>query len=64
MPDITMCSTKDCKKKNECYRYLAKPSQLQSYSVLDITGACNTENNYEMFISCEVKFVRKDDNNA
>lgn len=32
MPDITMCLNKKCSKKNKCYRFLAKPSQVQSYS--------------------------------
>lgn len=33
MPDISMCNNSDCKFKNKCYRYTAKPNQyLQSYS--------------------------------
>jgi hypothetical protein len=32
MPDITMCSGKDCPLKETCYRYTAKPSEYrQSY---------------------------------
>lgn len=31
MPDITMCKGEDCPKKEECYRFLAKPSGLQSW---------------------------------
>jgi hypothetical protein len=32
MPDITMCQNKKCKKKMECYRYIALPDKLyQSY---------------------------------
>ena len=32
MPDITMCSGKDCPLKESCYRYTAKPSEFrQSY---------------------------------
>lgn len=32
MPDITMCSNKDCSKKETCYRFKAKPNEYrQSY---------------------------------
>jgi len=31
MPDITMCSGKDCPLKETCYRYKAEPSDYQSY---------------------------------
>ena len=32
MVDITKCSGYDCPKKNTCYRYKAKPSEIgQSY---------------------------------
>ena len=31
MPDITMCSGKDCPLKETCYRYKAKPDEYQSY---------------------------------
>jgi len=33
MPDITMCAGGDCPKKEDCYRYKAKPSYLQTYFV-------------------------------
>jgi hypothetical protein len=32
MPDITMCENIDCIKKSKCYRYMAKPSSMQSYA--------------------------------
>ena len=32
MPDITMCKSEKCKKRKQCYRAMAKPDQLQSYS--------------------------------
>ena len=32
MPDITMCTNKDCYKKEDCYRFMANPSKKQSYS--------------------------------
>jgi hypothetical protein len=32
MPDISMCAGGNCPKKQDCYRYTAKPSQyMQSY---------------------------------
>jgi len=30
MPDITMCESKSCPKRKECYRATAKPSGRQS----------------------------------
>lgn len=35
MPDIAMCKGTDCPLKNECYRFLATPSEYrQSYFVI------------------------------
>ena len=32
MPDITMCEGTDCPHKENCYRYIAEPSEFrQSY---------------------------------
>lgn len=31
MPDISMCQEEQCELKNNCYRFLAKPSYYQSY---------------------------------
>ena len=33
MPDITMCEGINCPLKMKCYRFLAKPDDLQSYFV-------------------------------
>ena len=33
MPDITMCKDYDCKLKETCFRYNAKPDYYQSYFV-------------------------------
>jgi hypothetical protein len=30
MPDITMCDSKECPKRKDCYRSTAKPSGRQS----------------------------------
>ena len=32
MPDISMCINKDCNLSNMCYRFLATPSEPQSYT--------------------------------
>lgn len=32
MPDISMCPGTDCNIRETCYRYKAKPDQMQSYS--------------------------------
>ena len=43
MPDIAMCKNDKCIKKNNCYRYKAKPSTYQSYfaeDTLDKEGNC------------------------
>lgn len=31
MSDITMCTGEGCPMKDDCYRFKAKPSDLQSY---------------------------------
>ena len=47
MPDITMCNSLTCNKRFECYRFLAKPNRIQSYS--DFPN-CIKENNYPDFV--------------
>lgn len=43
MPDISMCSNHGCSKKENCYRYKAKPSYYQSYASFkeDEEGECD-----------------------
>lgn len=41
--DITKCSNKECKIKDNCLRYLTKDSERQSYA----NFKCTKENNYE-----------------
>lgn len=36
MVDIAMCSRRDCKDKQTCFRYLAFPDEYQSYIMIDI----------------------------
>lgn len=36
MPDISMCFGKDCDRREHCYRYMAKPNQVQIYSKFKI----------------------------
>ena len=33
MPDITMCKSKLCPIRKKCYRFKAKPDELQSYFI-------------------------------
>ena len=35
MNDITKCEGNNCPQKESCYRFLAKPDRLQSYSAFD-----------------------------
>jgi hypothetical protein len=32
MPDITMCLNNCCELSDQCYRFVAEPSEYQSYS--------------------------------
>ena len=32
MPDFSMCASKNCEKRKQCYRATAKPSIYQSWS--------------------------------
>ena len=38
MPDITMCTSKTCERRKQCYRATAKPDKMQSYA--DFTSLC------------------------
>ena len=46
MPDITMCMSRGCPKKNECYRHTAKPDKLQGYKNYEMDCLVN---DYEFF---------------
>lgn len=46
MPDITMCMSRGCQKKNECYRHTAKPDKLQGYKNYEMDCLMN---DYEFF---------------
>ena len=42
MPDISMCLNKTCVKRTSCFRYMAIPGSLQSYTPFKITdGQCD-----------------------
>jgi len=39
MPDITLCTNNTCTAKRTCYRFMAEPSEWQSYMAFgDIHG--------------------------
>jgi hypothetical protein len=41
MPDISMCQNKECPSKEDCYRFTAKPSEWQAWSIFDFgVGVC------------------------
>lgn len=48
MPDIAMCVTHECDKKDTCYRYQANPSYTQIYALFE-ADAC------ERYIEIETK---------
>lgn len=50
MVDISMCSRRDCKDKQTCFRYLAFPDEYQSYIILDIQDP--SKDNCEMYWRC------------
>lgn len=43
MPDISLCRNATCVLKYKCYRYMAKPSERQSYSTFfpKVDGSCD-----------------------
>lgn len=53
MPDITMCVPKRCPLKENCFRYVARPSAYQSYSdfSLLVTAGLNGYECKEFLIS-------------
>ena len=53
MADITMCNNKKCPVKETCYRYLAAPSQYQSYFII------NTEEKCDEYWKCTSKEQRE-----
>lgn len=53
MPDITMCSSKNCPLKDKCYRSTATASKYQSWSNFEYT--CNKNSGYEDFVPAKMK---------
>ena len=51
MPDIAMCTNKECTSKSSCYRFKAVPSKRQSYC--DFKQAPNGVCDYYYPITCE-----------
>jgi len=47
MPSIARCRVSDCKKSNECYRFMCKPDP--NYEPFNFRNICNEENQYERF---------------
>lgn len=53
MADISMCRGEGCLRREECYRFLAKPDrEWQSYANFEVL--CNEESGYEyMYVLVE-----------
>ena len=61
MPDISMCLNKECPLKDNCYRYVAKPSEFrQSYSEFKYNNGCDY---YWEFVECKSNVCIKDREN-
>ena len=48
MPDITMCSSKNCPMRGSCYRSRAKPDKLQSWTNFEYF--CNENSGFDEYI--------------
>lgn len=48
MPDITMCSSKECPMRGSCYRIRAKPDKLQSWTNFEYF--CNENSGFNEYI--------------
>jgi hypothetical protein len=56
MPDISMCANYMCKKRFECFRYIATPSDMQSYFRPDMeedNDGCKYFNGHKCIITPE-----------
>ena len=53
--DLTLCKNDNCKKAQNCLRFLAKPDKYQSY--MNENDDCDENNGYEYFM--EVKMLNK-----
>jgi len=58
MPDIVMCRNPTCEKKNECWRYMAIPSQYQCY--MEFKNICKSPT-YQWFYPIDGRPIRKED---
>lgn len=52
MPDLAMCMSKNCDRREECYRAQATPSRYQTYS--NFEDICN-EGNFEYFWEMQIR---------
>jgi len=60
MPDISMCDGKNCKKKEECYRFTAVPSSWQSY----FSPTPDSNDGCKYFMQDQSKISRKRKNDS
>lgn len=52
MADITMCTNKECKLNETCYRFTAKANEYYQSYMCDPKQDCE-ERDYDMYISNE-----------
>ncbi len=57
MPDITMCDGHKCPKKFQCYRHMAIPHRMQSYTT-DLEAHC-IDDDFSWFIPIDGQKVRE-----
>ena len=57
MPDITMCSSKECPMRSSCYRTRAKPDKLQSWTNFEYF--CNENSGFNEYIPWNKNFEDK-----
>ena len=59
MADITMCPSKTCPRRESCYRALAKPDRLQSYT--DFTEWCRKTDEYYWSVDQTDTYCKSDE---
>lgn len=59
MPDITMCSSKECPMRSSCYRTRAKLDKLQNWTNFEYF--CNENSGFNEYILWDKSFGGKND---
>jgi len=59
-----MCFGKDCDRREHCYRYMAKPNQVQTYSDLEHDCKIHNYRNQLEFKNTNKRYLRCNNCNA